>query len=222
MTKTRSQIAGQEATRDPIFLFQRRSCRASENAILYGHFLCPDCEGVFKEPEADHHQAHGDDDFDDPGLGWKELVEMGYLVETWQTERVFLTREGGERYGEARSYNYPEGWRVYCIPADGYLADLLLFADFAIQGGDRLPIRELYEARNNFYTTQAIFDVALAANEDEGGVPRASTVDEFGPYVEARNHYRAIMLDMMASLGYRGLPTFTGFTPPQEDPHAKA
>ena len=69
---TRSEIAFQECTANPIFLFQRKGLR-----------------GV------------------------------------WETERVFENREEADGYGKARSYNYPKGWRVFCVPAEGKLADLL-------------------------------------------------------------------------------------------------
>ena len=46
-------------------------------------------------------------------------------IETWETERVFLTREEANTYARARDYNYPSGWRVYALPAEGELVKLL-------------------------------------------------------------------------------------------------
>jgi hypothetical protein len=43
----------------------------------------------------------------------------------WRTESVWLDREEAEKYGNARSYNYPDGWKVYGVPAEGELAKML-------------------------------------------------------------------------------------------------
>jgi len=43
----------------------------------------------------------------------------------WVTERVFMSRAEGEAYGKEREYDYPDGWRVYCVPCEGQLARLL-------------------------------------------------------------------------------------------------
>lgn len=43
----------------------------------------------------------------------------------WETEWVFFTREEGEEWGRAHAYNYPRGWRVFCVSAIGELADVL-------------------------------------------------------------------------------------------------
>jgi hypothetical protein len=37
-------------------------------------------------------------------------------LEAWETDRV---------YGQARHYNYPTGWRVHCLCAEGRLGELL-------------------------------------------------------------------------------------------------
>lgn len=43
----------------------------------------------------------------------------------WETEWVFFTREEGEEWGRDHAYNYPRGWRVFCVSALGELADVL-------------------------------------------------------------------------------------------------
>lgn len=48
--------------------------------------------------------------------------ELARLV--WHTETVFLTREEAERFANCRSYRWPK-WRVYCVPCEGELADIL-------------------------------------------------------------------------------------------------
>lgn len=42
----------------------------------------------------------------------------------WRTQRVFLTRPEATDFAEATAYRY-EKWRVYCVPCEGDLADLL-------------------------------------------------------------------------------------------------
>jgi hypothetical protein len=43
----------------------------------------------------------------------------------WHTERVFGTRQEGEAFGRDRAHDYPDGWRVYCVPCEGMLARTL-------------------------------------------------------------------------------------------------
>ena len=45
--------------------------------------------------------------------------------EWWDTESVWLDRETAEHHAKAQAYNYPVGWRVYGVPAEGQLATLL-------------------------------------------------------------------------------------------------
>ena len=54
------------------------------------------------------------------------MADMDIYVETWITERVFATREESDAYGTRRSYNYRDGWRTYCVPCDGKLAEMLV------------------------------------------------------------------------------------------------
>jgi len=46
-------------------------------------------------------------------------------VETWRTDKVFLTRRAAEDHGAAIDYRHPEGWRVYCVCCDKELADVI-------------------------------------------------------------------------------------------------
>lgn len=46
----------------------------------------------------------------------------------WRTERVFLTREEARIWGKARPYVWGEeneGWRIYGVPCDGVMANIL-------------------------------------------------------------------------------------------------
>jgi len=44
---------------------------------------------------------------------------------SWHTEGVFFTRKEGEDWAAARAYRWPHGWQVYCICAEGQLAEIL-------------------------------------------------------------------------------------------------
>lgn len=108
----------------------------------YGDFNCPyeycsDCEGVYPEDHWDKiHEGELDEDKDpeeykkyDTKTSWETLVQERYATERWETEGVWLTREEAEAYGKRRSYNYPDGWQVYGICAEGSLAKLLEKSD---------------------------------------------------------------------------------------------
>ncbi len=108
----RGLIALVEATCDPIFLFQYKTFVMSEKAD-------PENEGW---EWADEYWI----DADGEPVSNQTMVDRGYLVETWKTERVVGSRDEGDAYGERRSYDYPNGWRTYCVPCDGKLAKLLV------------------------------------------------------------------------------------------------
>ncbi len=107
----RGLIAKREATRDPIFLFQYRTFVMSEAA----------------NPESCGFKWDGDfwSDGDKP-VSDQSMVDHGWFVPVWKTERVFGTREESDAYGERRSYDYPNGWRTYSVCAEGKLAELLI------------------------------------------------------------------------------------------------
>lgn len=111
----RGLVAEKEFTRDPIFLFQYRTYKmahkVSSMSSMWG--LTADDEGIVFSLDGEE-------------ISNKTLCEMGYLVEAWETERVYGTRAEGENYGKGRSYAYPNGWRVYCVCAEGKLAELLV------------------------------------------------------------------------------------------------
>lgn len=49
-------------------------------------------------------------------------------VNYWYTERVFLTRNEALDYGRSRPYAwgaYKEGWRIWGVPCDGIMVELL-------------------------------------------------------------------------------------------------
>ena len=113
----RQETAHNEATRDPIFLLQAADIVIVErDQVEY----CDACERLCLS--LCEHDCSGDDY--EP-ISNQELIYRGIAEVYWRTEYVFLSREEGERYGKAKHYHYPDGWRVYCIPAMGDLANLL-------------------------------------------------------------------------------------------------
>ncbi|MEO1208557.1 MAG: hypothetical protein AAFX78_03360 [Cyanobacteria bacterium J06638_20] len=114
--------AQQECTKKPIFLFQKRVWVA----------IC-EPEGYYTDPDGDCFTNDNGD-----VLTFKTCLEKGVegefydlcvVREEWITELVFLTREEGEAYAKSREYNYSQGWRVYCVPCEGKLAEVIKAAD---------------------------------------------------------------------------------------------
>ncbi len=111
---TRDEMASHEATCDPIFLFQYKRYILKEIPVEY-HYN--DDGDIIKD---------GTEDFENPEvLSWAELEDMECAIHVWETEDVFYSREEGEEYGHRRHYNYTDGWRVYCVCAQGKLAEIL-------------------------------------------------------------------------------------------------
>lgn len=129
-------IIMREATRDPIFLFQSRSIAV----LSLPDGISTDGDSIMVERAEflrDWHPSllaiFGDEI--EEGVGWGRFAEalVGierpdggvYAKEEWITERVFLTRDEGEAWARAREHRWARGWRVYCVPAEGALAELL-------------------------------------------------------------------------------------------------
>jgi hypothetical protein len=106
-----------EATRDVVFLFQRRMLRWT-GRVPDGYYIAGEhlVESGSLEISTlrDLHNAHGSE----------------YVHETWHVEGVWLDREEAEAFGKLRSYNYPDGWRVYGVCAEGELAAVLRRVEF--------------------------------------------------------------------------------------------
>lgn len=118
---TRAASIKAECTRDAIFLFQRMVWIYHD---LPDGYVADGDGGVIWDDENDYPQ------FGPDSLTPLELSDIegasGFgmcTTESWNTELVFLTREEAEEHGLARSYNYPDGWRVYAVCAQGELAE---------------------------------------------------------------------------------------------------
>lgn len=54
-----------------------------------------------------------------------ELLDHGLARGEWRTVCVLLSHADGQRYGERHGHDYPDGWRVYTVPAEYDLEDML-------------------------------------------------------------------------------------------------
>jgi hypothetical protein len=121
-----------DATKDPIYLFKRKVYKV----VSRPGWLGSDGDSWWIE----HKNISGDDspatwDFLDKGeviesklmhwLATNESLDGPYALEQWETESVWLTRKQAEEYGKSHEYNYPDGWKVYCVSAKGHLPDVL-------------------------------------------------------------------------------------------------
>lgn len=106
----RGDVGGPEATRDPIFLIQKRQIRWSS---------CPDGFTFDKESGWPYQDS----------CGLKLPTDMAERYEKsviwWDTESVWFTREEAQAWVDSHLYRWPDGMRVFCICAEGELARLL-------------------------------------------------------------------------------------------------
>jgi len=133
-----AQRCDEECTRDVIFLFQRRKLdlHGLPDGLDYqdGYVTIVNeedfADGVVLECLDDEwlEKMRGD------GLPLREFKKLGLefgdwdhpcVTEQWLTEGVYLTREEATAYGNRKSYNYTDGWRVYGVCAEGELAELI-------------------------------------------------------------------------------------------------
>jgi hypothetical protein len=117
-----SERCEKEATRNVVFIFQRKRLQFRHNPPGYEVENDGDSWYIVPEGESDHEH------FD---------IELSYLIDkesaagapcvevVYEDEGIWLSREEAEAYGEGHKYNYPQGWRVYGIPSNGKLAELI-------------------------------------------------------------------------------------------------
>lgn len=105
---TRSDIANEELTKDPIFLLQER---------------------LIVPTDTDRYEYDSDTEvlknFDGNIVTLEDMLDNGDATECWNTESVWLTRPEAETHASSKAHHYPHGSRVYCVPACGALAALL-------------------------------------------------------------------------------------------------
>lgn len=129
-------------TANPIYLLQRRSYQLIDDPDWLG--VGDDGEWLLDMDLADCPSWVQDDPsvFDDHRRMWEALKSVGDAIEIWDVDSVWLTRPEAEAFGNATSYNFPLGYRVWCDHAKGRLADVL--NDLPEEGG-RLKCPECRE-----------------------------------------------------------------------------
>jgi len=131
--KTHTERCHAECTRDPVFLFQRRRYIGTGMPYTDDGEYYFDGEGVILGDVGSDHVLRPREDTE--YLTNKQLAEMETaegvpcLIETWDTESVWLDRDEAEAWGNAKSYRFGDGWRVYSVPAMGDLTAILTAVD---------------------------------------------------------------------------------------------
>ena len=121
--KTREEIAREEITQNPIFLLKRY------------WYSC--LEGCKHEGEEYPGGSGPVDPFEPPCDCRSRTCPFGDAYEREgnrheSTVTVFFTREEGEAYGRRQEHNLGkegDGWSVFCVPASGVLAKILVDAE---------------------------------------------------------------------------------------------
>ncbi len=118
----RGDVGLAECTRDPIFLLEIRSYEWTAEGMPKEIDYDSDAEGLIlladKEKQLDEVET----------LSMQEIHKRwpDHCVEQWTCKNhIFLTREEGNTWAEARTYRWPDGWRIWCCCAEGDLAELL-------------------------------------------------------------------------------------------------
>lgn len=121
---SRDRSALNEITDRPIFLFQQKIWQLI--GVPDGYELGDECQ-VYPIVE------NPDEDYEPESLTWEELSQLQHgdydvpcAIFHWETRYVFLTRQEAEEFGEAKHYNYRDGWRVYAVCAKGELREALV------------------------------------------------------------------------------------------------
>lgn len=138
---SRDAVGNEEATRDPIFLLQKREVQLdvinglSEDEFHHdGDTLIADAdrfsEEEIKEAKAtdNWYPKNIDHDFDAIGVDDQTLVDKGWGLVSWRTESVWFRRPEAEAWARSQKHNlgeYGKSCRVYCVCAEGRLANIL-------------------------------------------------------------------------------------------------
>jgi len=140
---SRDAVGNQEATRDPIFLVQKREVLGIDtiNGLTEHQFFHDDDGDLWVdadlfdakdrvEAKANDNWRRSDIDFrcDAIRVDNETMVDRGWAIFSWRTESVWFRRPEAEAYAVGQRHNLGElgqGCRVYCVCAEGRLADLL-------------------------------------------------------------------------------------------------
>lgn len=139
---SRDAVGNAEATRDPIFLLQKRMFSAVNGEELndsqYYHdgdslwisATCFDNNEIKKAKKEERWLASKDSNIhlDCITITEDEIYERGWAIYHWQTESVWFRREEAEAWAKSQKYNLGKlgkDCRVYCVCAEGRLASIL-------------------------------------------------------------------------------------------------
>lgn len=131
---THRERSAAECTQDAIFLLQTRRLQLldvphdedSEHFDFTDGIITriKDADGDLKEPhETIELTQWMREDFS------TSIGDAPCVVEFWETESVWLDRAEAEAWAKAHAYRWQYGWRVYSVPAKGYLVPLLRSQD---------------------------------------------------------------------------------------------
>ena len=124
-----------ECTRDPIFLLQvaiPQWTQIPDGLESDGEsFYVEDIEEVdewllpfLKENEDGEPEVESMDAVTEAATKQEGDHGLPLVYTEWRTESVFLTRPEAEKYAQARHYRWWK-WRVFCVPCEGKLAQIL-------------------------------------------------------------------------------------------------
>lgn len=138
---SRDAVCYNEATRDVIFLLQKREIHldtingvdvsdihhdGDDLWINADNFDAEEIENA--QDSGDFEGANDDHNFDAIRVSDQDLDDHGWALVTWRTESVWLRRPGAEAHAVSQRHNLGElgkDCRVYCVCAEGRLAEIL-------------------------------------------------------------------------------------------------
>lgn len=138
---SRDAVCNEEATRDVIFLLQKREVHLDAiNGLNHGQWFS-DGEQVWVDAEqfsnkdvaeaiaTDNWRARDEDfDCDAVGVDDQTLIDNSWAFVTWRTESVWFRRPEAEAWAKSQRHNLGEfgkGCRVFGVCAEGRLANIL-------------------------------------------------------------------------------------------------
>ncbi len=123
--KERSRV---ECTQNVVFLFQVARWRVVALPWTSDGEYSHDGEGILLGDVVDHVWRPKEDSeylTNEQLEGMESVDGAPCAFKDWETKAVFLTRPNAESYGETFSYRWPDGWRVFGVPAMGMLLKVI-------------------------------------------------------------------------------------------------